>query len=128
MQQGLDQARAQYSAANPDAVVSLADTQEASRLSQLVRKGLPAVGAGLFLAVGLVLLLELLGRRPQLAHSDEPTVGQAPSSGELAPSPSELARPQRALRHELEARPVAQLDGSPSSTGQLSTDPPSRPS
>ena len=128
MQQGLDQARAQYGAANPDAVVSLADTLETSRLSQLARKGLPAVGAGLFLAVGLVLLLELLGRRPELAHADEPAVGQAPSSGELASSPGELVRPQRALRHELEPRAAAQPDRSPSSTGQLTTDPPAPPS
>ena len=129
MQQGLDQARAQYSAADPAEVVTLGDTMQASRLMELMRKGLPAVGAGLFLAVGLVLLLELLGRRPQVATEVEPALEQGPSSGELVPSAGELLRPQPGPRPELEARPLARPDrGSSASTGQFSPDPPARPS
>lgn len=98
MQQGLDQAHAQYSAADPAAVVTLGDTQQSPLLAVLARKGLPAAGAGLFLAVGIVLLLELLGRRPQAEAEAWP---------------------------EREARPVRGGKGATTS-GKLSADPPAR--
>jgi capsular polysaccharide biosynthesis protein len=69
LEQGMEQAQAQYSAADPQAIVVVGQVQRASRLSTLVRKAAPAAGAGLFLAVGVVLLLELFSRR---SHDEEP--------------------------------------------------------
>ncbi len=74
--------------------MSLGETRRVSLVTQVLRKAGPAAGAGLFLAVGVVLLLELLARRPRPAS-------------EVAAGPdvrAELgARP--AGRPELEARP-----------------------
>jgi capsular polysaccharide biosynthesis protein len=107
MQQGLDQAHAQYSAADPAVVVTLGATTQASRLAELARKVLPAAGAGLFLAVGIVLLLELLARRPMVSEEGplEPLPG--PAAPELASAPRELG-----ARPELEARPRSQAETS----------------
>ena len=105
VQQSLDQARAQFAAADPATVVSLGETRRVSLVTQVLRKAGPAAGAGLFLAVGVVLLLELLARRPPPASEAEPEVEAGPDvRAELA------ARP--AGRPELEARP-----GGRSSTG-----------
>jgi len=125
MQQGLDQARAQYSAADPAAAVTLGETNRAPLLAELARKVLPAVGAGLFLAVGVVLLLELLGRRPQATAEAEPALADAPTT--LARS---TALPRRGLRvrAELESRRLAEQGDGTASGGQLSPDPPPRSS
>lgn len=64
----LDAARRQYAAAEPTAVVSVVGPQENDRVSELVQKVLPAVGAGLLLAVGLVVLLEIGDRRRYSPH------------------------------------------------------------
>lgn len=64
-QQALDQANAQFAAADPAKVISVNKTKPVSRLTPLLKTVLPAVGAGLFLAVGLVFLLEVLSRRPR---------------------------------------------------------------
>ncbi len=61
----LDQANAQAAAADPASVISLNKTKPVSRLAPLLKTVLPAAGAGLFLAVGIVFLLEVLGRRPR---------------------------------------------------------------
>jgi capsular polysaccharide biosynthesis protein len=63
LEEGMERAQAQYSAADPEAIVVVGQVQRASRLPALVRKAAPAAGAGLFLAVGIVLLLELSSRR-----------------------------------------------------------------
>jgi capsular polysaccharide biosynthesis protein len=63
LEEGMERAQAQYSAADPEAIVVVGQVQRASRLPALVRKAAPAAGAGLFLAVGIVLLLELFSRR-----------------------------------------------------------------
>ena len=69
LEQGMEQAQAQYSAADPEAIVVVGQVQRASRLPTLVRQAAPAAGAGLFLAVGIVLLLELFSRR---SYDEEP--------------------------------------------------------
>ena len=64
VQQSVEGAVAQFNAADPAQVVTLNQAKPVSRFSSLVRKAVPAAGAGLFLAVGLVVLLEVLARRP----------------------------------------------------------------
>jgi capsular polysaccharide biosynthesis protein len=63
LEEGTERAQAQYSAADPEAIVVVGPVQRVSRLPALVRRAAAAVGAGLFLAVGIVLLLQLLSRR-----------------------------------------------------------------
>jgi capsular polysaccharide biosynthesis protein len=63
LEEGMERAQAQYSAADPEAIVVVGPVQRVSRLPALVRRAAAAVGAGLFLAVGIVLLLQLLSRR-----------------------------------------------------------------
>ena len=58
----MEGAQAQYSAADPEAIVVVGPVQRVSRLSALVRKAAAAAGTGLFLAVGIV-LLQLFCRR-----------------------------------------------------------------
>lgn len=60
-QQGLEQALAQFKAANPATAVTVSDVQQVSLASILVKKIGVAFGAGLFLAVLIVFLLELIG-------------------------------------------------------------------
>jgi uncharacterized protein involved in exopolysaccharide biosynthesis len=74
LEEGLERAQAQYSAADPKTVVTMGEIQQAPLLPRVVKKGAPAFGAGLFLAVGIVLLLQLGSRRaraevPQRASS-----------------------------------------------------------
>ncbi len=68
-QQGVDQANAQALAADPARVISVNKVKPISRASQLIKSVVPAVGAGLFLAVGIVFLLEVLARRPRSSGS-----------------------------------------------------------
>jgi capsular polysaccharide biosynthesis protein len=63
LEEGLERAQAQFSAADPESVVVVGEVQQASQLRELVTKAAAALGAGLFLAVGIVLLLELGSRR-----------------------------------------------------------------
>lgn len=67
VQQVVESARAQSAAANPAEVVSLNKVKPVSRSAALLKAVLPAAGAGLFLAVGIVFLLEVLRRRPRPA-------------------------------------------------------------
>ncbi len=60
--QGLQAARAQAGAADPAEVSSVGDVAAPSRLSGLVRTVPPVAGAGLLIAVLLIVLLEVLGR------------------------------------------------------------------
>jgi capsular polysaccharide biosynthesis protein len=64
VQQNVEAAVAQYKAADPSAAITMNQAKPVSRLVDLVRKAGPAAGAGLFLAVGLVVLLEAIARRP----------------------------------------------------------------
>jgi capsular polysaccharide biosynthesis protein len=65
VQQNVEAAVAQYKAADPSAAITMNQAKPVSRLVDLVRKAGPATGAGLFLAVGLVVLLEAISRRPR---------------------------------------------------------------
>lgn len=67
VQQVVESARAQAAAANPAEVVSVNKAKPVSRAASLLKAVLPAVGAGLFLAVFIVFLLEVLRRRPRPA-------------------------------------------------------------
>ncbi len=115
-QQNLDQARAQYSAADPATVVSLGETERVSPLAQVLRKGGPAAGAGLFLGAGIVLLLEVLGRRPRTGVEV-----QAEAGGRAGGRAGLRAR--RAARPELEAGTTGRSKESAASTaGQVAGD------
>jgi hypothetical protein len=67
----LEQAQAQYIAADPKAVVSVGEVERAPTLPGLIKAGATAFGSGLILAVCLVLLLEVVRRRPraELRHT-----------------------------------------------------------
>jgi capsular polysaccharide biosynthesis protein len=71
VQQTLEAAVAQSKAADPAQVLTLNKPKPVSRLSTLMRKAVPAAGAGLFLAVGLVVLLEATARRPRSDRRDD---------------------------------------------------------
>jgi hypothetical protein len=61
-QKSLQAARAQVGAANPDQVASVGEVTSPSRLSELARIVPPVTGAGVLVAVLLVVLLEILGK------------------------------------------------------------------
>lgn len=67
LQIGLQQARTQYSAANPEQVVTVGETVKVSPLTTGIKAGAVALGAGIFLAIGLIVCLELMARarRPE---------------------------------------------------------------
>jgi capsular polysaccharide biosynthesis protein len=71
LEEGLERAQAQYSAADPKTVVTMGEVQQTPLLPRLVKKGAPAFGAGLFLAVGIVLLLQLGSRRAPYAEAPQ---------------------------------------------------------
>ena len=65
---GLQAAKAQVGAAAPDEVTSVGEIGSPSRVSALVTTVPPVAGAGLLIAVVLVVLLEVLNRRPATGH------------------------------------------------------------
>ena len=71
-QQSAEAAVAQFRAADPASAITLNQAKPVSRIGSFVRKVGPAVGAGLFLAVGLVVLLEVIDRRPQRDRQRDP--------------------------------------------------------
>jgi capsular polysaccharide biosynthesis protein len=83
LEEGLERAQAQYSAADPRSIVTIGEVQKASSLAGLARKVVPALGAGLFLAVGIILLLQL-GFRHSPAEM-EASQRDAPSGINSAP-------------------------------------------
>jgi uncharacterized protein involved in exopolysaccharide biosynthesis len=66
LQRSLDQLLAQSRAADPRLVVSVSNPEGLSRLAALIRQGGVAFAAGLFLAIAVVILLEVV-RRPSAA-------------------------------------------------------------
>ena len=80
LEEGLERAQAQYSAADPRSIVTIGQVQKASVLASLVKKVVPALGAGLFLAVGLILMLELGSRRSR-REMEEPARGTSRGVG-----------------------------------------------
>jgi capsular polysaccharide biosynthesis protein len=85
LEEGRERAQAQYNAADPKSVVTLGQVERVSRLAGLLRTAAPAFGAGLVLAVCVVLLLELVGRRPR-SESEVPYTATAASPPEPARS------------------------------------------
>jgi capsular polysaccharide biosynthesis protein len=85
----LSQAQAQAAAADPTRVISLSGTRAEDRLPMLLQKIGPAIGAGLFLAVELVVILELLARRRRAAAIEEEPAKEE-ESGLLVPAPSPM--------------------------------------
>jgi uncharacterized protein involved in exopolysaccharide biosynthesis len=67
VRQNYSQAQAQAEAADPDRVVTLSGPRPEDRLPLLLQKVGPAIGVGLFLAIELVVILELLARRRRAA-------------------------------------------------------------
>jgi capsular polysaccharide biosynthesis protein len=65
LEEGVERARAQYNAADPKAVVTVGEVEPVPTLPELAKRVGPAFGAGLILAVCIVLLLELVTRRPR---------------------------------------------------------------
>jgi capsular polysaccharide biosynthesis protein len=88
VQQNLEAATAQYKAADPAEVVTLNQAKPVSRLAELLRKAVPAAGAGLFLAVGLVVLLEVVARRPRPDQLDDTMASEAPAASPTEPVPT----------------------------------------
>jgi capsular polysaccharide biosynthesis protein len=85
MQQNLAAAEQQQAAADPASALHVSQTHVASRVDPVLKRAIPAAGVGLFLAVGLVLLLEVFRssrRRGPPAHVP------APASFETRPASS----------------------------------------
>jgi len=89
-QQSLNQAKAQFQAADPARVVSLGKTLKVSVISDLAQKGIAAIVAGLILALAIVAVQEILARaRPETAPSRELTWPPVPEAGQ-EPYPSRV--------------------------------------
>jgi capsular polysaccharide biosynthesis protein len=65
LEEGLERAQAQYNAADPRVVVTVGQVEKVAIVPELIKTAAPAFAAGLVLAVCIVLLLELVTRRPQ---------------------------------------------------------------
>lgn len=98
LQQDLERARAQLGAASPETVVSVGVPEPVSKLPSLLRFGGAAVGAGLFLAAIIVILLEMMARR-QVSGPSPSEAGMVPETGgarEPAPPVAGSHPPERA--------------------------------
>lgn len=80
LEEGLERAQAQYNAADPKAVVSVGEVERVSTLQGLVKAGATAFGSGLILAVCLVLLLEVVRRRPRVEIRRNVTASSPPEA------------------------------------------------
>jgi capsular polysaccharide biosynthesis protein len=89
LEQAAQQATAQYKAADPALTVTAADAEQLSRAPGLLRKAAPAAGAGLFLAVGILIALELLSQRRRAV----PPVESGPGTAPAAPAVPSAVRP-----------------------------------
>lgn len=89
----LEQANARVEAGKSGKVVVSGSARQVSRASAIVRKGTAAVGAGLFLSVALIVLLEFAGhRRPALTTNLRSNLQQWISSSDLAARGATVAR------------------------------------
>ena len=85
VQQAYQQADAQFEAANPDKVVSIDDTVKVAAIAAAIQGGIAAAGGGLFLAIGIVAIIELSARRRRpAAKTVESKHAEVPVEGELA--------------------------------------------
>ena len=78
LEEGLERAQAQYNAADPNTVVSVGEVERLSLLPGLAKAVAAAFAAGLVLAVGVVLLLEVVPGRPR-AGIPQPGTGSPPA-------------------------------------------------
>jgi capsular polysaccharide biosynthesis protein len=91
LQQAVEQATAQYEAVDPRSVVAVGSTSKNSLLPAMAKKALPAFGAGLFLAVAIVFLLEVMGRsrrREQPGRGFAPVPERALAGNQPVPAPA----------------------------------------
>lgn len=72
--QALQQAKAQFEAADPARVVTLGRTSKVSVLGELAQREAAALAGAVLLAVGIVVLLELLGRQQAVAPAAVPVL------------------------------------------------------
>jgi capsular polysaccharide biosynthesis protein len=84
----VQQATAQYNAADPALTVTAGDAEQVSRGPDLLRKAAPAAGAGLFLAVGILIALELLSQRRRAAPTAEAASSGLPTEPAAGPAAS----------------------------------------
>lgn len=91
--QGLQAARAQAAAADPAEVTSFGDVDATSKPSELIRTVPPVAGAGLLIAVLLIVLLEVLRRQRSAGPSPDGPPDGGPSGAPAGPAaePSEPA-------------------------------------
>jgi hypothetical protein len=72
--QALQQAKAQFEAADPAQVVTLGRTSKVSVIGELAQREAAALAGAVLLAVGIVVLLELLGRQQAVAAAPVPVL------------------------------------------------------
>lgn len=99
IQQTAYQASDQLHSADPSSTISVTKPEKVSPLSSLVLTAGPAAAIGVFLAVGLVFVLEVLSRRaiPQASEEavgsrdgrDATSATEVPDDPELAPGPAQ---------------------------------------
>jgi capsular polysaccharide biosynthesis protein/Mrp family chromosome partitioning ATPase len=116
LQQLLQAALAQSRAADPRSVVSVSEPERVSRLAALIRQGGVAFSAGLFLAIAIVILLEIVRRPSAISEPGTdryPIVGQLPWSQTLESGSANMLADQTLVRagDDLLLRVSAQLGG-----------------
>ncbi len=81
--QSLAQAKTQQTAADPSQVVWVSGQRKLDPTDELVSVGLPVVGAGIFLALALIAVLELLkGNREARRRTEDEEAAQSPQPAE----------------------------------------------
>lgn len=95
-------ATVQLGAADPTKAVSVGDTTKASRVSTIVTYAAPAFGAGLFLAIVAVIVLELLARRRSAGSgTGSGSSGTGSGTGSTTVAPAE--RPRQPVHQQASA-------------------------
>lgn len=84
-EQTLEQAKAQFGAADPARVVTLGATSRISVVGQLAQRGATALAGALLLSIGIVVLLELLSGRSEVAAPVLACVPDPTGQEEFAP-------------------------------------------
>lgn len=91
--QGLAQAKTQQTAADPSQVVWVSGQRKLDRTDEVVSVGLPVLGAGIFLALALIAVLELwsAGRRGSGRGRHSASTGQAATATATTPAATSAA-------------------------------------
>ena len=82
LQQTFQQANAQFKAADPDKAVLLGDTVKVDAVSKAILGGAAAAAGGLFLAIGIVALVELGSRRRKPTQESSGRSGRSKETAE----------------------------------------------